>query len=801
MNYKEDGNKKVCFSEPLRWYLEQGISVIPLKPESTTKEPLIPWREYQNRKPTIKEMVEWCEQTKRFAIVCGEVSGNLAVIDIDKEELFAGLNLGVVAARTYTEDRKGKKHIFLRTTRPIKHQTLRFEGEEDISIRFNGDLVIAGGTSHPSGGAYTHFLTSPKKIAVVEPGFFEDLEKLWRDYRGLNKDDKKSFAGLRKGITLKVPILEIIRGCAELKELRDYGDYYTCRCPFPEHKDLRPSFTIYKKTNSYYCFGCNRGGNAINFIKDFYGVSKKEALERLRAAGSIEVEEEEEKVEEKKEYSEDIKQKAWNLVKDPEFFFKFGEALRKGMFMPEINRVRYVIGEEETKLHLAVNIAAARMDMDTINFVYGNYATVKDTLVKMLFRLIGVRYVSRGYLTAAGFRYSKEINNADVLYLPEADLTGEKGRQLRFMRSDDGGFEFEYAYKNKESGLMETEIQKVGIRTIVITTNEVTFDSALESGGWLFQTDDSQELTKEVITEKLRDFVEKREVLTEEEIKVWNCAFDILTQKDDIPEFVKIPYAPNLWILFDPKRSTSRRSPEKVCELIQKIAILRRYQKPPEYRDVADVIDLFIAMRIGKAAITETVSELTTKERDVYNVVKKLESKNKADYIGANEEDRKKISNGVTVKQIAMELPFPSDTCYRLAESITDKGYFAKSKRGRENEYFIKSELTNHSEVGRTRMQSLKEPKDVLEECVKLVYGNFHLLGFGEGITNTKIIDPITGEELYLQYFSDSEEIKIGAEKGATVGKDSGKVGIRDNPRLEKNKRMRDKIRHQFRLE
>jgi len=524
----------------------------------------------------------------------------------------------------------------------------------------------------------------------------------------------------------------------------------------------------------------------------------------------------EEATEKKKEYSKDIKQKAWTLVNNSAFFFDFGKDLKKGMYMPGINRIRYVLGEEETKRHLAVNIAAAMMDQDTINFVFGGYATVKDTMVKMIFRLTGVRYVRRGYLTAAGLRYSKDIENVDVLYLPEADLSGEKGRQMRFMRSDDGGFEFEYAYKSKETGLMETETQKIGIKTIVITTNDVTFDGALESGGWLFQTDDSKELTEEVVPEKLKDYVKKREILSEEEIEVWNCAFDILTQSADIPDFVKIPYAPKLGVLFDLKRSESRRSPEKVCELIQKIAILRRYHKPTEYRDVADVADLFIAMRIGKAAISETVSELTRKERDIYDIVKKLEVKNKSDYIQANLEEREKIPDGVTVKQISMVLPFPSDTCYRLAKSITDKGYFAKGKRGRENEYFIKSELTNPSEVGITRMQSLKEPEEVLAECVKLIYGKTHLgnsekgsdeMGEEQSLSECikyikqlgPIVDPITGRTFKINIsdrgLSEFTEIKneaIGHPEEPKSKNRSNKCGIQDIPRLEPKMDVQD---------
>jgi hypothetical protein len=297
MNNSNREFKKVSIPKHLEWYLEQGFSIIPLEQQSDTKKPLVEWTEYQERKPTTAEIADWYKQTKRFAIVCGEVSGNLVIIDVDEEELFGSLNLGVVAAKTYTEERQRKFHIFLRTTKPIKHKTLPFDDKEEISIRFNGDLIIAGGTAHPSGGAYRHFSTSPKEIATVDVGFFDDLEKLWNDYHGLST--KKSFAnvGLKKGISLKSSILEVIKGCTELKELKDNGDTYTCRCPFPKHRDLTPSFVIYKKSDSYYCFGCNRGGNAVTFVKDFLGVPKKEAIARLKDRHLIEIEKEEEKEE------------------------------------------------------------------------------------------------------------------------------------------------------------------------------------------------------------------------------------------------------------------------------------------------------------------------------------------------------------------------------------------------------------------------------------------------------------------------------------------------------------------------
>ena len=35
-------------------------------------------------------------------------------------------------------------------------------------------------------------------------------------------------------------------------------------CPF--HNEKTPSFTVYPESESFYCFGCGAGGEAISFI-------------------------------------------------------------------------------------------------------------------------------------------------------------------------------------------------------------------------------------------------------------------------------------------------------------------------------------------------------------------------------------------------------------------------------------------------------------------------------------------------------------------------------------------------------
>lgn len=88
------------------------------------------------------------------------------------------------------------------------------------------------------------------------------------------KVSKNSLTEEQIQIALNKPIENLIN-----KPLRKSGKKLVGLCPF--HEEKHPSFYIYTETNSYYCFGCNQGGSAINFVKLLYGFSFREAVEYL----------------------------------------------------------------------------------------------------------------------------------------------------------------------------------------------------------------------------------------------------------------------------------------------------------------------------------------------------------------------------------------------------------------------------------------------------------------------------------------------------------------------------------------
>lgn len=61
--------------------------------------------------------------------------------------------------------------------------------------------------------------------------------------------------------------------------LRKRGSTSTGLCPF--HNEKTPSFTVYHDTQSFYCFGCGAGGDAIGFIRKIENLDYVDAVKLL----------------------------------------------------------------------------------------------------------------------------------------------------------------------------------------------------------------------------------------------------------------------------------------------------------------------------------------------------------------------------------------------------------------------------------------------------------------------------------------------------------------------------------------
>ncbi|WP_233145473.1 DNA primase [Labilibacter marinus] len=82
---------------------------------------------------------------------------------------------------------------------------------------------------------------------------------------------------------------QIVDVVSEFVTLRKRGINYLGNCPF--HNEKTPSFTVSPHKGIYKCFGCGKGGNAVNFLMDVEQISFIEAIKQLGKKFHIHIEE------------------------------------------------------------------------------------------------------------------------------------------------------------------------------------------------------------------------------------------------------------------------------------------------------------------------------------------------------------------------------------------------------------------------------------------------------------------------------------------------------------------------------
>jgi len=76
---------------------------------------------------------------------------------------------------------------------------------------------------------------------------------------------------------------------SQYTQLKPSGNGMMGRCPFPDHPEKTPSFSVSAAKQVYYCFGCHKKGNIFTFLKDFQGLSFLESLHFLAQRAGISI--------------------------------------------------------------------------------------------------------------------------------------------------------------------------------------------------------------------------------------------------------------------------------------------------------------------------------------------------------------------------------------------------------------------------------------------------------------------------------------------------------------------------------
>ena len=82
----------------------------------------------------------------------------------------------------------------------------------------------------------------------------------------------------------RVNLEEIV---SEYVPLKQKGRRFWGCCPF--HHEKTPSFSVDTDAQMYYCFGCHKGGTAINFIMELERLEFPEAVKLLAERAHMEI--------------------------------------------------------------------------------------------------------------------------------------------------------------------------------------------------------------------------------------------------------------------------------------------------------------------------------------------------------------------------------------------------------------------------------------------------------------------------------------------------------------------------------
>ncbi|MBE6676412.1 MAG: DNA primase, partial [Ruminococcaceae bacterium] len=82
----------------------------------------------------------------------------------------------------------------------------------------------------------------------------------------------------------RTDIVELIGSYVTLKRA---GSNFGGLCPF--HSEKTPSFTVFPDSESFYCFGCGAGGDAITFVMKNENLDYPSAVEVLAARAGIQI--------------------------------------------------------------------------------------------------------------------------------------------------------------------------------------------------------------------------------------------------------------------------------------------------------------------------------------------------------------------------------------------------------------------------------------------------------------------------------------------------------------------------------
>lgn len=272
-------------------YLNEGYAVIPVSRE--TKRPLVKWKIYQHKIPTLLEWMHWFERwpNSNLALITGYFH-NRVVLDFDDVEAY---NIWLAARLDTLIIKTGRGyHVHFTTQQKTGRGFVAYHPEgSKVEIKAKGNYVLIPPSIHTTGQPYQIISerTTPMVVESVESvlGWFNP-PKVVKPQMGT-----KPGAAVKPGVpTTKVKAIKatfrIENFLQNSKEKPDKKGRIAAQCPLPHHKDEHRSFWYHPEQQVCACAVCTQGAgengtggtwDVINLYAAIHNISNRAAIDEL----------------------------------------------------------------------------------------------------------------------------------------------------------------------------------------------------------------------------------------------------------------------------------------------------------------------------------------------------------------------------------------------------------------------------------------------------------------------------------------------------------------------------------------
>jgi hypothetical protein len=353
--------------------------------------------------------------------------------------------------------------------------------------------------------------------------------------------------------------------------------------------------------------------------------------------------------------------KGLELLEHGELLSKAKEVYDKGVL---VDKYRFVLGEDDGKLLMSSHCYSAVSRWPQSVFVTGGSGFGKTNLVLVALCQVPAEWAKiLSYVTPAALRYSPN-QDYKILFIKEHRRTGEQ--DIRLIKNEDGGYTYEIAVRDPDSGQMTTQTGSICAKTVIETSTSLSSVESLRRD-WLRSVNESPELTSKINHRKAEYRAGKIQPSTADELAIIQHAVAQLDPQLD----VVIPYAEQLEDLTAWDRSRF----DDLLDEISFIAWIHQKQRPVDNqgRIIATPADLYLALRIAGGTLLQSLQKLPVRLGKVLDVLP-----------GTNS------VTGLTVKELVLERKIGESTARQYRAEVQNLGYVVgDQKQGtRENQYW-----------------------------------------------------------------------------------------------------------------